>query len=384
MYRIGINFSNRGTTASYYDTAAPQNGVQSLNLCGEGVIETAVYYDEKADKWCLFTEFGAWRDYDSSFHGDNFIAPMEENILNKNMVLCAVFIRLVFECILKNHSFLKYDRLTGEKNFTIYAACPSNWNMSQIKSYKSFVSKIIPIEDVIKEDVAVFSKFNSFSLFSSTLIINMNYDVIDFTWFGEKTVINNRNKHGLNLAVKNICDYFEKNDADYQEAKKEVLNFDGGRYNKTWNDAVFHYVKNRLYVFYKMDLNVLNLDCGNRMIFPTLSPKRVFDSVRIYREKLENEILKDYRQMLMNDLEGMKNGIGHVDVVILTGEASRMHWVKNLLLGVFNPSKLLCDTVPLHTVSEGVLVYLTLKEWEKMKEEKKNESCRYLEKTFRK
>ena len=200
MYYIGINFNNRGTTASCYDTANPEKGVWRLLLreredVEDDMLETAVWYDERADEWCFLTEKNL-RVYHSSFHGENFIAPMEEIIPNKKVVLCAVFIRLVFERILKNHSFLKYDRLTGERNFTIYVACPSDWNDSRMKSYKSFISKIIPIEDVIKENVAVFSQFSLRLLmtqFSSALIIGIHSDVIIFSVLG-KMRINNTSK----------------------------------------------------------------------------------------------------------------------------------------------------------------------------------------------
>lgn len=392
MYHIGINFNNRGTTASCHDIANPEKGVWQLLLreredVEDNVLETAVWYDEKSDEWCFLTEKNL-RVYHSSFHGENFIAPMEEIIPNKKMILCAVFIRLVFERILKNHPFLKYDRLTGERNFMIYVSCPSDWNGSQMKSYKSFVSKIIPIEDAIKENVAVFSNvFYKFKLpfSSSILIIDIHSDIIDFSIFGKDGAEQHfeRKEHGLDLAVKNICDYFEKNDIEYQEAKKEVLNLGGGRLHKDWNNAVSHYIKRQLDICYRWNLFVLLLDLSNKIFFLS-AHKRVFNSITINSEKLENEILKDYRQMLVKDFEDIKSRIEHIDFVILTGEASHMFGMKNLLAAVFESSKVLRDTTPLHTVSDGMLAYAIKKTKMERGREEKKESCEYLEKTIRK
>ena len=94
------------------------------------------------------------RDYALPEFTLHFKAPMNE-ITPKKEKAFGAFVKLVFENILENQSFLSYNPTTGERNFEICVACPSGWgkeDANQIQEYKKFISKLIPVDWIIKRE----------------------------------------------------------------------------------------------------------------------------------------------------------------------------------------------------------------------------------------
>lgn len=367
MYLIGIDFGHGETTASFYSTNSTNGTVERLHILDGQTpesckVESAVCRNEKTGDWQFAKDI---RDYALPDFTLHFKAPMNE-ITPKNKEAFGAFIKLVFEHIVQNQSFLNYNPVTGERNFEIYVACPSGWgkeDASQIQEYKKFVSSIIPVDWVIKESDAAYFKFKAEQRFidTSVLVIDIGSSTIDFTAYGKdvsKPSTDGR-KHGASAVENVIFKYFEKNDSDFNKAKQESEPL-CTQSHLNWRNAVTHYIKGQKEDYYTNERSILTLDLSNSLICNVKG--RIFDVCVIAKEQLENEILAPYRQTLLQDLNDEKlrlekEQIGIPKIVVLTGGASRMPWLQKLVKDVFTESKVYRDSEPSYVVSDGVAYY---------------------------
>lgn len=367
MYLIGIDFGHGETTASFYDTENERGGLKRLHILDGNTlesckVESAVCRNKATGEWQFARDI---RDYASPDFTLHFKAPMNE-ITPKNKEAFAAFIKLVFEHILDNQSLLEYNPLTGERNFEIHVACPSGWgkkDKTQIQEYKKFISSIIPVDWIIKESDAAYFKFKAEETFPATsvLVIDIGSSTIDFTAYGANAAEPSIEgiKHGASAVENLIYKYFEEHDADFNVAKQNAESkcIDG---NLNWRNAVVHFIKSEKEDFYTNKYSVLELDLANRSICNIRG--RVFDACNISNEQLNDEILKPYRQTLLQDLNAEKNTlekeqIGIPQLVVLTGGASRMPWFQKLVKDVFSDSELYRDCEPSYVVSDGIAYY---------------------------
>lgn len=266
----------------------------------------------------------------------------------------------------QNQSFLSYNPTTGERNFEICVACPSGWgkeDANQIQEYKKFISKLIPVDWIIKESDAAYFKFKTEKDFSdsSVLVIDIGSSTIDFTAYDKKAskLSTEGRKHGASAVENLIYKYFEEHDSDFNKAKQDadekckVNNLD-------WRNAVVHYVKKQKEIFYTGEKATLRLDLSNKPICNIKG--RIFDDAVISNKQLEDDILVPYRQTLLQDLNEEKlrlekEQIGIPTRVVLTGGASRMPWLRQLVKDVFSESVFYRDEEPSYVVSDGVAHY---------------------------
>lgn len=357
MYIIGINFGYNETTASCLNTDDCK--LSRLHILDgdwdeSNKVESAVCRDSAIDEWRFIKDFS---DYSSPDFTHHFKAPINEITL-KNKEAFAAFVKLVYGHILANNAFL------NNTNSCIYIACSSGWNNTdenQIREYKEFLSSQIPIECVIRGNDAVYFKLKAekeIDYSSTVLVIDYGSSTIDFTAYraNNKSPISIGFKHGASNVEQTICKYFNDNDSNFREAKENAKALCKEN-NINWLAAVLHYVKGQIEDFYEKDLISLCLDLSNCSIHYTLNG-RIFDSVCINKSQLENNILKDYKVTLMNDMNTVKDKLGNTDIVVLTGEASRMSWFQLLVKDVFNDSKVvLRDYMPSYDVSDGLAWY---------------------------
>lgn len=376
MYLIGIDFGHGETTASLYDTENNRGMVERLHILDGNTpesckVESAVCRNRETGEWQFAKDI---RDYalpDLTLH---FKAPMNE-ITPKNKEAFAAFIKLVFEHILENRTDLHYNPVTDERNFELYVACPSRWNVSQILEYKNFISEKIPVDWVIRESDAAYFRFNAekktdqktdqnFSDFS-VLVIDVGSSTIDFTAYdtnAPKPIPPSGEKHGASAVEKLIYKYFEEGDSAFNAAKRNAEAI-CRRNNLSWYNAVVHNIKKGKEEFYTWQYKTLGLDLSNKSIHPE-AIGRIFgvDGCIISKEQLEDEILAPYRKTLFQDLNAEKlrlekEQIGTPQVVVLTGGASRMPWLQKLVKDVFSDSKVCRDIEPSYVVSDGIAYY---------------------------
>lgn len=367
MYIIGINFGYKETTASFYDTEIRM--VKRLHILDGDIseackVESAVCRNRKTGEWQFARDM---RDYDLPDFSNDFIGPMN-TMTPKKKEAFAAFVRLVFVHILKNQEFLHYNPVTGERNFEIYVALGKE-NINQAKEYKNFISSIIPLDWVIPDSMAVYFKFKTEKGYkgnfwgSSALVINIDSRSIDFTAYNEngKQSFFKVYEHG-SCAIENlIYKYFEEHDENFNKAKEEGEALCSS-YNIDWRNAVIHYIKENVKLFYDYEKASLYLDLSNRAICGVKG--RVFDDYCISNEQLNDEILVPYRQTLLQDMNDVKQRLakeknGIPEVVILAGESSRMPWLQRLVKDVFSDSQVFRDHEPLYVVSDGLVYYGT-------------------------
>lgn len=367
MYIIGIKFGYKETAASFCNTDAVTGVVELLHILDSQTpesckVESAVCRNEKTGEWQFAKDI---RDYALPDFNQHFIAPMNE-ITPENKEAFAAFVKLVFEHILENQSFLQYNPKTGERNFELYVSCPSMWckkNSNQKQEYKKFISGIIPVDFIVEESKAAYFKFKVESQFpeSSVLVIDVGSECVDFTAYDGygKLTLCEENKHGASAIEELIYKYFEEHDEDFNKAKREGESL-CKKYNLNWRDSVIQYLKCQKEEFYAYERNALMLDLSNRAICNVKG--RIFDACVISKEQLENEIIAPYRQTLLHDLNDVKQCLkkekmGIPKFVILTGKSSRMSWLQKLVKDVFAESTVYRDTEPSYVVSVGLAYY---------------------------
>lgn len=367
MYIIGIKFGYKETAASFCNTDAVTGVVGLLHILDSQTpesckVDTAVCRNKKNGDWQFAKDI---RDYALPDFNQHFIAPINE-ITAKNKEAFAAFVKLVFEHILENQSFLQYNPKTGERNFELYVSCPSMWckkNSNQKQEYKKFISGIIPVDFIVEESKAAYFKFKAESQFSesSVLVIDVGSERVDFTAYDGygKLTLCEENKHGASAIEELIYKYFEEHDEDFNKAKREGESL-CKKYNLNWRDSVIQYLKCQKEEFYACELNALMLDLFNRAICNVKG--RIFDACVISKEQLENEIIAPYRQTLLHDLNDVKQCLkkekmGIPKFVILTGKSSRMPWLQKLVKDVFAESTVYRDTEPSYVVSVGLAYY---------------------------
>ena len=370
MYIIGINFGYKETTASLYDTENRLGMVKRLHILDGNtsescIIESAVGRNWRGGEWQLVKDVCDCCVPDIS---NDFIGPMNAMTPKKKEAFAA-FVRLVFAHILKNQEFLHYNPVTGERNFEIYVALGKE-NIDQAKEYKNFISSIIPLDWVIPDSMAVYFKFKTEKGYkgnfwgSSALVINIDSRSIDFTAYNEngKQSLLKVYEHGSSAIENLIYKYFEEHDEDFNKAKKEGEAALCSCENLDWRNAVIHYIKEEVRYFYDYERSLLCLDLSNRSICNVKG--RVFDDCTISEKQLEDEILAPYRQTLLQDMNDVKQRLakeknGIPEVVILTGESSRMPWLQRLVKDTFSDSNLFRDNDSSYVVSDGLAYYGT-------------------------
>lgn len=126
----------------------------------------------------------------------------------------------------------------------------------------------------------------------------MNNSTIDFASYNKHGVecFTEGFCHGASRVEREICKYFRENDSSFKKAEEEIKNFDEMRNN--WYNIVLNYVKKQKEDFYTKELGTFHLDLSNRVI--DYGRERIFDSVIIDQQLLENTILKDYKLILKN------------------------------------------------------------------------------------
>lgn len=373
MYLIGIDFGHGETTASLYDTESRRGTVDRLHILDGNTlesckVESAVCRNKETGEWQFARDI---RDYSSPDFTLHFKAPMNEITPEKKEAFAA-FIKLVFEHILENQRFLKYDSETGERNFEIYVACPSDWakKVKQIQEYKKFISSIIPVDWIIHESDAAYFKFKSelregqnFSD-TSVLVIDIGSSTIDFTAYNAnaKEPFTEGIKHGASAVENLIYKYLEEGNSDFISAKNNA-EAQCLRNNLNWHNAIVHYMKREKEQFYSDKYLEIQLDLQNRCICYGVAG-RIFgeDGCDISKEQLEDKILVPYRKTLLQDLKAEKfrlenNQIGIPESVIISGGASRMPWFQKLVQDVFSDSEVYRDNEPSYVVSDGVAYY---------------------------
>lgn len=314
-----------------------------------------------------------------------------------------VFCRKVYDEIIENNKFLTpavYDqsgRVIVESNFVLYVACPSGWEdneklgLRQITAYKEFLMENgVPCQDIVQESRAAYVTARDTVLKGLTyketpgvLIVDYGSSTIDLTWFGNKPAFTDGYELGARNVEEILFDYLLNN----EEPAKVAYN----NYTKYVHSLVARMVSK-----YGMRLQKeLFFDLLAKKNIPDPSKKlaavklaevtpsdAVDDSDPDFRFTSEKPLLKDNVMHILETykvtnvslnnetyigavIEKLRNftenpEVGDVDYVVLTGGATKMSFLQDLVKSIYNidDNHLIVDNIaPSFAISRGVATY---------------------------
>lgn len=395
-YLVGIDFGDGETTASCIEIE--KNDIRPLNILNASLpdsqkVGSCIYKDGKGN-WALAT-------YDAHFSNTslkaNFKQRPSELTQKENEDKYAAFnkfIRIVFDLILKNNRYLVYDRDTGDRNFYLAIACPSKWakddwtsieDDTEVRSYLQIVQRIIPVDTIIKESDAAYFHFHDQGEFqcenSTSLVIDYGSSTIDYTFFkikdGEIRTNSDGSKStdcGASKVEQAILDYLiKKNEKNFENAKKK-FNEKVIEGEDLWKPYVLHYLKDKKENYYSNyagpsdGLPQLTFQLSDFQDYEFDSPATFFfEKNGIDKSCVEGTVLKEYKNKIKNEFERIaskcKSEKWIPNHIMITGGASRMPWVEDVVRECFRPHNAgvtisVDQRTPSYVVSHGIVRYL--------------------------
>ena len=397
-FLVGIDFGDGETTASCIEIG--KKDVRSLNILNASLpdsqkVESCIY-KEKSGKWTLATDDAHFSSTSLRMNFKNRPSVLKNN--EDDYDAFKRFVQIVFELILDNNKTnLHYDRKTGKRNFYLAIACPSRWakdpwsssldNDTEVISYLQIIQDIIPVDSIIKESDAAFFHFLDQGVFptkdATSLVIDYGSSTIDYTFFklvnGEKHTESDGSKStefGASKVEAAILDFIEKEHQVQFDNAVAAFNdrFQGQQIKDIpkWEPYVRHYLKARKEKYYSGYLYSqglpklkFELDDFQDIDFPENCE---FFNIKngIAKDVIENKILKQYKERITKEFCRLASKCKPdwiPDFIMITGGASRMPWVEDIVRDCFlplNPNlriKVDQDT-PSYVVSHGIVRYL--------------------------
>lgn len=287
------------------------------------------------------------------------------------------FAKLVFKTILENDSELKYNPKTGEANFVICIANPSDWRRqdpSNPKEYLSFFQKeagIKPAKMCINEsDAAFYTKFEDYSPSDKVFVIDLGSSTIDFTTYHNSICIHEccwGHNLGAHLVEDKLVEY------GYSEAEERVENTENmllvtnereklhlGQAESALSLAA-RFEKESYFTRVQNGATTYNLEVKVRELVPNW-PKKTQIAFSVIIDSSDVEIvIKDYisdlAMALSNAVKKLQSYGISPNKVLLSGGASRMPFVKDLTVHAFPNAEVIRDNYPEWVVSDGAARY---------------------------
>ena len=314
-----------------------------------------------------------------------------------------IFCRKVYDEIIENNRFLTpavYDQsgnIIVESNFVLYVACPSGWEdneqlgLRQISAYKEFlIQNGVPCQDIVQESRAAYVTARDTVLKGLTyqetpgvLIVDYGSSTIDLTWFGDKLAYTDGYELGARNVEEILFDYLLQNEEPAQIAYNNYSNQVGplaakmiSKYGmRLQKEAFFDLLTSNNIPERAKRLAAVNLaevtpsdnvdasDSGFR--FASSRPLLRDDVMHILEtHKVTNASLNDetYIGAVMDKLRAFKDNpkVGDIDYVVLTGGATKMSFVQDLIKSIYNidDNHLIVDNIaPSFAISRGVATY---------------------------
>lgn len=387
QYCVCIDFGHGETTASYIDLTAVYSinkegtyDVPKLNILnGNGdetrKVETVICRGEDG-QWKFATDQEDFARPDLAMQFKAEVNKMEED----DKEHYKAFINLVFKAIIANNNILHFDENNPQdRNFDLCIACPSAWgeddkngHNSVIEDYKNFFLEALPINEikfVIRESDAAFFKFIHLTKQNPNLkilVIDLGSSTIDFTYYphNENDEYPQGAANGASRVERAIQDWCTETQDTYKKAKSVIPAVLEETDNKkiNWEMSVRHYIKGKKEDFYtrscnKMGLNLPTSEVVGNGLADKIDCLDILYHCNINKEFLDDPILTDYRSDLKDDLKRLHNSGITPEMILLTGGASRMPWIKDLVEDVFQGTEVFCDNNPSYVVSDGIALY---------------------------
>lgn len=304
------------------------------------------------------------------------------------------FAKLVFKTVLENDTELKYDPKTGDANFVICIANPSDWrrqNPSNPKEYLTFFQKeagIKPAKMCINEsDAAFYTKFGDFSPSDKIFVIDLGSSTIDFTTYHNSSCIHEccwGHNLGAHLVEDKLVEYGYSEADEKEENSENMLLVTNERNKLGLGKAEYalslaaRFEKESYFTRVKNGPTVYELSVRMRELVPNW-PKKTQMAFTVDIESSDVElVIKDYISDLKLALDNAVKRLQSFGItptkVLLSGGASRMQFVKELTQLAFPNAEVTRDNYPEWVVSDGAARYAevhnkALEERNKLQEE---------------
>lgn len=374
-YLIGIDFGHGETTASYYDIYGKQSPegaekIHQLMLSNDGNRKKvfSAFYTTKDGVSHLVTNR---QDFSKPGIRASFKAPVADMRNDWRADAMRRFIKVVYQAIKDNNGFLYED---GNPKFLIFVACPSQWTElsgNAATSYKQFIEEsAMPVELMLKESDAAFLKWRHVVADKNVLVIDLGSSTIDFTAYKDsRRVASIGRPCGASKVEIIISEHCTPNAEALNNIKKWMSN--RGIDSRLIEESCLLYIREKKEQFYThyfqedigIDINVREGDytgekSKNRLMDCVLSKDMIDRIVTQYEDELKL-VLNEIKVELIDDYNFTP------DHVILSGGASRMYFVENLVNEIFSCNKengtLQKDQEPEYVVSDGLAKYAAVR-----------------------
>lgn len=379
-YFIGIDFGHGETCVSrvpgYDNEEISRILLRRSSFVKDQKVMSAIY--QKEGKWNLV--FGK-EDFKQENLREGFKGPIGRLKKDEPESLAALkeFGKLIFSTILKNDTDLKYDENTGEANFVICIANPSEWrrdknNPNIPEEYRTFFQKECGIKPAIlcinESDAAFYTKFSKqnskYSPNDTVFVIDLGSSTIDFTTYNNSKCITD-GCWGHNLGAHIIEDKIlsEGLSQNREQLKKaEELRRQKGLYGNI-NAALSLYARKAKEDFYTNHDSTFELFLRMADLVPSLKGTEAIETAfYISLEKEEfDKVISEYKNQLelalRNAAEQLRNKVMvSPQYVVLSGGASRMDFVEELTRKYFPNATIDLDPTPEWVVSNGAAKYI--------------------------
>lgn len=345
-----------------------------LNIVGDKtVIKSSIYKDPQNNQWYLDADYddinyvlSDLKDGQYPEFGVYFKGPLVDGkggrggntlvkISDDEKKYFGEFVKCVYNNILDGYT----DQLhRNQRNFKIFVACPSEWEEKQIVEFKSFLIKNgLPVEDVIEESRAAYMSFRDTitgSLFknkdNNILVIDYGSSTIDFTWYGEdnQLPVHDGCDNGAKEVERLLFEEIKSSQKVAQEGFGKFVELMNG--NKELAEQVMIYAMREVKeAFYKKLPKSPRAQMKEIPIATLITPasgetistdlKFGFDRGVYYDKNKVRSVLEErgYIEKVRKSFREFKNrdDVGKIDYVILTGGASKMDFVTELVEEVF-------------------------------------------------
>ncbi len=386
--------------------------LKDLKIKGDAkTIKSVLAYDWKKEKWEIGPNIQKLKQCISNLDYDNnqyarmaayFKAPLVsgkgkdndsnylEAIKPENKISFGLFIESVFRSIIESNTMIHEDPC----NYRLYVACPSEWDKNQIDEYIKFLQERgVHCEEVVQESRAAYMAFRDTILGNTindkelpgVLVIDFGSSTIDFTYFGGEKTINHGYQKGAHRVEEIIFDYLCENEPTAKNAFNKLIEALNGDEllakmllvyaTRNMKEQFFtDLAENEDALFEDIILKNLVIPGKDSGVIFTGADAFGFD----YGEGCDKEKMKKILSGYIEDVKSafldfkIKDGVGKINHVILTGGASKMQFIRELTEEVFNVHKysskersdgkedtLHIDDEPSYSISRGIAKYGT-------------------------
>ena len=384
-YVIGIDFGHGETSAAIARINSPE--LKDVDLgCGKKNIPSAILIRKDNIGREVFIGHYAISEFEDSYdeNTDTFKCSFKEapsSLTTEGKDVLKSYFKAVYDTILSKNVFPDINN----DNHVVAIACPSNkmkWTDDEVELYRKLASDAgLPIvcyqnaelseykiSGIVRESRAAYIKAQKSSekanfVHGGALTIDFGSSTVDLTYYNPRNNI--------------ILDYGTEKDLGAQKVELAVFKHLCEKYPalKDINDTVisgdtnvanYEILENAYYAlllrirfqkenYYKgvsgkklkVDLDLLEATHGlyNETIIERISS----DDLDILLTEYKNDIIDDFTKFKEEHLNGLP-----VSMLILTGGASNMGFIRDISEAIFNPNMVEMDTDPELTISRGV------------------------------